>query len=161
MRTLIFFATILLVSCENGNQQKEPFISLLSKCDEVNFNYYNDGDTVHFNTKDSLGIKYLSQAVTGNEESVSDTCMVTGEIFYRSHGDTLIRTEFAVVPATIKKECSYMTYTYQGKTYKHRLTEKANKLLVEMYPKPVADSSAIALDSLATDSAANTKDSIK
>jgi hypothetical protein len=162
MRLLICFLLVLLMqSCTDNSGQKEPFKSLLIKCTEVNFNFYNGGDTVHFNTEDSLGIKYLTQAVTGNSETISDTCKTAGELYYRAKGDTLLRTEFAVLPGADRKTCAYMIYNYQGKTYKHRLTEKVHQLLVQMYPKPSVDTTNHAMDSIVTDSVVPPTDSAK
>ena len=162
MRLLIcIFLAILILSCNNAPEQKEPFKSLLSKCDTVNFNFYNGGDTVHFNTEDSLGIKYLTEAVIGNTETINDTCKPVGELYYRAKGDTLLRTEFAVLPTLDRKECAYMTYTYQGKTYKHRLTEKVHQLLTQMYPKPAADTINQTVDSAIIDSPNQRQDSAK
>lgn len=134
----IFFA--FLQSCTPGTHQEESFSTLLNDCSEVNINFYNGGDTVHFQTTDSLGIKRLSETVLGRIESVSDSCSIVGELYFRKQTDTLLKSEFAVFPASNTTPCNYLMYNYQGKAYKHRLTEKAYKLLVQMYPKPMQDS---------------------
>ena len=116
---------------------------------------------MHFNTEDSLGIKYLTQAVTGNTETINDTCKTVGELYYRAKGVTLLRTEFAVLPSLDRKACAYMLYTYQGKTYKHRLTEKVHQLLTQMYPKPSVDTTNQIMDSIIIDSPNQRQDSVK
>jgi hypothetical protein len=105
----------------------------------VNINFYNGGDSIHFQTEDSLGIRVLTQSVSGNTEPTNDTCKTAGEVFYRANGDTLFRAEFAVLPASDKKVCDYIIYNYQGKSYKNKLNDKAYQLLTQMYPKPSAD----------------------
>ena len=136
---LLFIPAILIYSCNNANEQKEPFKSLLKNCNEVNINFYNGGDSIHFQTEDSLGIRVLTQSVSGNAETINDTCRTAGEVIYRANNDTLFRAEFAVLPASDKKTCDYITYNYQGKSYKNRLNDKAYQLLTQMYPKPTAD----------------------
>ncbi len=141
MRLLIFITVILIIqACNNESRQNEPFISLLKNCDEVNIKFYNGGDSVKFDTQDSLGIEVLSESVSGNTETINDSCKPAGEVFYRANGDTLFRAEFAVLPNTDKKNCDYIAYTYQGKTYKNRLHDKAYQLLTQIYPKPFLDS---------------------
>jgi hypothetical protein len=140
MRLIFCFIIITMAcSCNSGTEQQEPFKSLLKNCDEVNINFYNGGDSVHFQTEDSLGIRVLTQSVTGNTETINDTCKTAGEVIYRAKKDTLFKAEFAVLPAADKKSCDYITYNYQGKSYKNRLNDKAYQLLSQMYPKPVAD----------------------
>lgn len=143
MRLLIFIALILMIqSCNNKNEQKEPFASLLKNCDAVNINFYNAGDSVKFDTEDSLGIKVLSQSVSGDEQTINDTCKPAGQIFYRAKGDTIFRAEFAVASNTDNKNCDYITYSYQGKSYKNRLHDKAYQLLTQIHPKLSADTSS-------------------
>ena len=146
---LPFFITlfVMLQSCNNDKQQKEPFASLLKNCDEVNIKFYNGGDSVKFDTQDSLGIKVLSESVSGNTATMNDTCQPAGEVFYRAKGDTLFRAEFAVLPNTDNKDCDYIAYTYQGKSYKNRLHHKAYQLLTQIYPKPLTDTTQ-AIDSV-------------
>jgi len=140
MRLLIFISLIAVIqSCKNDSQQKEPFASLLKNCDEVNIKFYNGGDSVNFDTEDSLGIKVLSESVSGNEATINDTCQPAGEVFYRAKGDTLFRAEFAVLPGSNNKNCDYITYNYQGKVYKNRLHDKAYQLLTQIYPEPSRD----------------------
>ena len=140
MRLLIFISLVVVIqSCKNDSQQKEPFASLLKNCDEVNIKFYNGGDSIIFDTQDSLGIKVLSESVSGNEASIKDSCQPAGEVFYRAKGDTLFRAEFAVLPNTNDKNCDYITYSYQGKSYKNRLHDKAYQLLTQIYPKPGSD----------------------
>ena len=133
MRLLIsILLAILIISCNNAPEQKEPFKSLLSKCDTVNFNFYNGGDTVHFETKDSLGLKYLTQNVSGNTETANDTCKPVGDLYYKAKGDTLLRAEFAVLPAIKREQCAYISYNYQNQFYKNKLSEKIYQLLSQM-----------------------------
>jgi len=135
---LVSFIILLAVmqSCNNDSQQKEPFASLLKNCDQVNIKFYNRGDSISFDTEDSLGIKVLSQSVSGNEQTINDTCKPAGQIFYRAKGDTIFRAEFAVPPNTDNKNCDYITYNFQGKSYKNRLHDNAYQLLTQIYPKP-------------------------
>lgn len=142
MRLLLFFILIALLSCTTAPKQKEPFATLLSKCNEVTINFFNNGDTIHFQTKDSVGVKYLTQNILGTNETIADTCKPVGNIFYRANGDTLISAAFAVLPTVNKKDCSYISYSYQNTSYKNKLSEKVQQLLTQMYPKPVADSMA-------------------
>lgn len=138
-RLLIFIGlTAVIPSCDD-RQQKEPFASLLKNCDEVNIKFYNGGDSVNFDTQDSLGIKVLSESVTGNETTINDSCQPAGEVFYRANGDTLFRAEFAVLPDSNENTCDYISYSYQGKSYKNRLHSKAYQLLTQIYPKPPTD----------------------
>jgi hypothetical protein len=140
MRNFICFVIFLvLLSCNNDSQQKEPFKSLLKKCDEVKFNFYNGGDTLHFQTKDSLGIKYLVENIKGSTETINDTCKPAGDIYYTAGNDTLLRAQFAIMPAGNRKDCAYISYNYQNNSYKNRISEKIYQLLTQMYPKPSAD----------------------
>ena len=127
-----FTATVLLLSCTNSNEQKEPFKSLLKNCDEVKINFYNGGDTIHFETKDSLGIKYLGQNVSGNAETITDACKPAGDLYYRAKGDTLLRAEFAVMPKTKREQCAYISYTYKNQSYKNKLSYRIYQLLSQM-----------------------------
>jgi hypothetical protein len=127
-----FALAALLFSCNEGQEQKEPFKSLLKTCDEVKINFYNGGDTVHFETKDSLGIKYLTQNVSGNTEPINDACKTVGDLYYRGKGDTLLRAEFAVMPATKREQCAYISYSYQNQSYKNKISEKIYQLLTQM-----------------------------
>jgi hypothetical protein len=122
-----FALTAFFFACTNTVEQKEPF-----KCDEIKINFYNGGDTVHFETKDSLGLKYLTQNVSGNTETVNDACKPVGDLYYRAKGDTLLRAEFAVLPLTKKEQCAYISYTYQNQSYKNKLSEKIYQLLSQM-----------------------------
>src|SRR5688572_23926708 len=95
---IILIITITLVqSCNNNSEQSEPFKSMLAKCDEVNINFYNGGDSIKFDTHDSLGIKVLSESVSGNSDNINDACQSAGQLFYRAGKDTLFRAEFAVL----------------------------------------------------------------
>lgn len=141
MRLLILISIIILIyACSDESPQKEPFVSLLKNCDEVNIKFYNGGDSIAFDTQDSLGIKVLSESVSGNTKTINDTCKPAGEVFYRAKGDTLFRAEFAVLPNTDKTNCDYISYSYQGQSYKNRLHNKAYQLLTQIYPKPFVDS---------------------
>lgn len=141
MRLIIFLIIIVTMveSCGNGSQQKEPFKSMLASCDEVNINFYNGGDSVKFDTHDSLGIQVLTQSVSGTKETINDGCQPSGVVYYRAKGDTLFRAEFAVMPNDSKKTCDYIVYNYQGQAYKNRLHDKAYQLLTQIYPKPSVD----------------------
>jgi len=140
MRLIIFLAIIWMIqSCNNGTQQSEPFKTMLANSDEVNINFYNGGDTIKFDTNDSLGVKVLSESVSGNAETIKDACQPAGQLFYRANGDTLFRAEFAVSNVATD-QCDYITYTHQGKTYKNKLHDKAHQLLTQIYPKPTTDS---------------------
>jgi hypothetical protein len=127
-----FVAAMLLFSCNSNSEQKEPFKSLLQTCDEVKINFYNGNDTIHFETKDSLGIKYLTQNISGNTEIVNDGCKPAGDLYYRAKGDTLLRAEFAVMQATKRDQCAYVSYTYQNQSYKNKLSEKIYQLFSQM-----------------------------
>lgn len=137
--TLSIVIVLFLQSCDNTPQQNEPFKTMLANCDEVNINFYNGGDTIKFDTKDSLGLKVLRESVSGNTETVKDACQPAGQLFYRAKGDTLFRAEFAVSNVA-SDQCDYITYTHQGKAYKNKLHDKAHQLLTQIYPKPTADS---------------------
>ena len=151
-----------MLSCNEGQEQKEPFKSLLKTCDEVKINFYNGGDTIHFETKDSLGIKYLTQNISGNAETIADTCRPVGDLYYRAKGDTLLRAEFAVMPATKRDQCAYISYNYQNQSYKNKISEKIYQLLTQMNVsvdstrrlrdslQAIQDSMDMALDSLNT-----------
>src|SRR5687768_11978972 len=140
MRLISFLAIIWTIqSCNNGTQQSEPFKTMLANCDEVNINFYNGGDTIKFDTNDSLGVKVLGESVSGNTQTIKDACQPAGQLFYRANGDTLFRAEFAVSNVATD-QCDYITYTHQGKTYKNKLHDKAHQLLTQIYPKPTADS---------------------
>jgi hypothetical protein len=140
MRLIIFLAIIWTIqSCTNGAEQSEPFKTMLANCDAVNINFYNEGDTIKFDTNDSLGVKVLSESISGNAETINDTCHPAGQLFYRGKGDTLFRAEFAVSNVATD-QCDYITYTHQGKTYKNKLHHKAHQLLAQINPKPTADS---------------------
>jgi hypothetical protein len=129
---LRFVSMLLLLACNNSTEQKEPFKSLLKTCDEIKINFYNGDDTIHFETKDSLGIKYLTQNISGTAETIADTCRPVGDLYYRSKGDTLLRAEFAVLPATKREQCAYISYSYQNQSYKNKLSEKIYQLLSQM-----------------------------
>ena len=105
---------------------------MLKNCDEVKINFYNGGDTIHFETKDSLGIKYLVQNVSGNVETITDACKPVGDLYYRAKGDTLLRAEFAVMPKTKREQCAYISYSYQNQSYKNKLSDKIYQLLSQM-----------------------------
>ena len=151
-----------MLSCNEGQEQKEPFKSLLKTCDEVKINFYNGGDTIHFETKDSLGIKYLTQNISGTAETIADTCKPVGDLYYRAKGDTLLRAEFAVMPATKRDQCAYISYSYQNQSYKNKISEKIYQLLTQMNVsvdstrrlrdslQAIQDSMDMALDSLNT-----------
>ncbi len=139
MRFLKFIILVAFIqACKTDSKQQEPFVSLLKNCDEVNIKFYNGGDSVNFDTQDSLGIMVLSQSISGSSATINDTCKPVGEVFYRANGDTLFRAEFAVVPDNTKN-CDYITYNYQGKSYKNRLHDKALQLLTQIYPKAITD----------------------
>src|SRR4051812_24380078 len=90
MSPVIFlFIVMIAQSCSNGSQQQEPFKSMLANCDDVNINFYNGGDSVKFDTQDSLGIKVLTQSIKGSMETINDGCKPTGTVYYRAKGDTL------------------------------------------------------------------------
>jgi hypothetical protein len=127
-----FASATLLLSCNEGQEQKEPFKSLLKTCDEVKINFYNGGDTIHFETKDSLGIKYLTQNISGIADTIADTCRSVGDLYYRAKGDTLLRAEFAVMPGTKREQCAYISYSYQNQSYKNKLSEKIHQLFTQM-----------------------------
>ena len=65
--------------------------------------------------------------------------LFTGKIIV-AFADTLFKAEFAVMPNDSKKECDYIVYNYQGKSYKNKLQDKAYQLLTQIYPKPSVDS---------------------
>ena len=129
MRLLFFMIPILFIfSCNTGNQQQEPFASLLKNCDQVNIVFYNSQDSLTYHTTDSTGIRILVNLVTGKKETVVDTCQPIGRLHYMVERQPVYEAEFALAAAG-KGGCNYISYTMQQHTYKHRLSERASNLL--------------------------------
>jgi hypothetical protein len=138
MRPLILPALLLLLqACTNTNQQKEPFKSLLAGCDSIDIVFYDGGDSMHYNTKDSLGLVRLSETITGKSEMVSDTCRLNGELRYFKQAQLVFTSQFAEDSSI--KNCNYVTYRYNGAVYKHRPTERVKKLLSGMVAMNLQD----------------------
>lgn len=123
---------VILQSC-SSSQQKEPFASLFKPCDQVNIVFYNNGDSLRFETKDVNGIKILTQLISGNKETLADTCGAKGDLIYLSKGQSFYTTQFAFYTTKGKTSCNYVMYNYQNTSYKHRLTERAENLLRQAY----------------------------
>lgn len=130
LRLLIL--SLFLVSC-SGDQQKEPFATLFKNCDQVNIVFYNHGDSLHFETKDANGIKIFSQLISGDKSTVKDTCAAVGDLVYLFKGQTFYTAHFALDSTKTSAKCNYVTYNYQNVAYKHRLTDRAENLLRQVY----------------------------
>ena len=128
----LLFLFIIFQAC-NSNQQKEPFASLFKNCDQVNIIFYNNGDSLHFETKDVNGIKILTQLISGKKETIGDTCSAKGDLVYLSKGQPFYTAQFALNTASNAVGCNYASYNYQNTAYKHRLTERAENILKQAY----------------------------
>ncbi len=132
---MAFTLVLFMQSCNSSNHQKEPFKSLLNACTKVDIVFYNKGDTLHFKTTDSSGVKLLQQMVTGYNESLVDTCAAIGSLNYFNQSGPTLMVQFAVKKMANKITCNYITYTYNGNAYKHKLSEKGRDLLLQLGPK--------------------------
>jgi hypothetical protein len=124
-----------MLSCNTNPQQKEPFRSMLLGCTEVDMAFYNNGDTLHFKTTDSSGIKLLREMITGDNEVLPDTCAPVGVLNFNNQSQSLLPVQFAIKKIADKIGCNYITYTYSGVNYKHKLSEKGKDLLLQLEPR--------------------------
>lgn len=133
MRYLFILVGIIFLQSCSSETQKEPFASMVKPCDQVNIVLYNGGDSLFFETKDSNGIEILTQLLSGKTESLKDTCSVVGEFRYLTNKNTFYTAPFALDSLKNSATCNYVSYSFGNQQYKHRLTERAENLLRQMY----------------------------
>ncbi|HVG15590.1 MAG TPA: hypothetical protein VM935_11535 [Chitinophagaceae bacterium] len=137
MRNLIVLVILLVVSaCNSKDKQQEPFLSLLKPCTEVNMVLYNGGNPLNFKTTDSSGLKILTGMITGDNENVKDTCMPMGELYFINNADSVLKAQFSAKQTGKEATCSYVAYTFNGTSYKHKLSEKGQLLLSQLGQTP-------------------------
>lgn len=120
MKWIPVAALLLLAgSCKKG----DGYNKFLETCNIVQIVVYNGGDSLHFDTKDTTGVKLLANQVSGNTNTLKDTCAAEGVMRYLKDSTLLLEARFAAA------DCQYLTYTHGGYTYVHRLTERGENLL--------------------------------
>lgn len=134
MRSLyLILAVSLLYSCDLGNTPKEPFQSLLANCNQVKIIFFNKGDTLHFETKDSTGIHILTHLSEEHTKEATSDCPVTGELRYFNENDTLLTAQFSTEASGSRQDCNHVTYYLSPEYYTHQMNDRAIKLLNEIF----------------------------
>ena len=137
MRTItVLVAFILIAACNQKQKQQEPFLSLLKPCTEVNIVLYNGGNPLNFKTTDSSGLKILTEMITGQNENIKDTCQPMGELYFLNKADSVLKAQFSAKQTGKEVFCSYVAYTFNGTSYKHKLSEKGKLLLSQLGQTP-------------------------
>jgi hypothetical protein len=121
---------LLLQSCQSDTQ-KEPFKTLLKDCDQVDIVYYNGGDSLFFNTRDSAGVKILTHSISGDK--ITQACPPTGELRYKVKDQTVLTAQFSTTKSSNKEKCDVVSYQLNAVPYTDPLPEKAVILLNEVY----------------------------
>ncbi len=130
--SILLLTLAAAVSCNTTATQKEPFKTMLKGCNQVDIVFYNKGDTINYQTKDSAGIAILANSVLGINESVTNMCAPVGELRFKVHGQDTLTAQFATSHTKEKNKCSYITYALNGNKYLQKLTERADRVLNEI-----------------------------
>jgi hypothetical protein len=69
-------------------------------------------------------------------ENVKDTCMPMGELYFLNNADSVLKAQFSVKQTGKEVTCSFVAYTFNGTSYKNKLSEKGRLLLSQLGPKP-------------------------
>lgn len=125
MKWTAVFLLFFLFSCSRQN----TYNRFLSACNRVDIVVYNGGDTLHFDTQDSTGIRILADQVTGNNNNIKDTCAAQGRLRFRQDSTVLLEAPFAVTAGNNNQSCNYIAYDYNDASYVQGLSERAKKLL--------------------------------
>jgi hypothetical protein len=126
-------AYLFLDSCKTGHSQREEVKSLLSKCDELKIIYYSENDTFAFLTTAPTTIKNFTDLISLRDESLSQTCQPTQKLIYNNKGLTIFTADVAVSISKSVTSCNYVTYSWDSKNYKQRLTYQTGMGIDEIY----------------------------
>jgi hypothetical protein len=131
-----FFASLFLtllhfLSCSQNNDKKQDFQSLKS-CNEVTITYYNHNDTLSYNVNDTTEIAILTELISGRQGQIGDSCKPAGQLIFKSQGQGIFTAEFSTTDTNEEYECNFVVYNSDDKTYKHKLTYRAGRLIDEI-----------------------------
>jgi hypothetical protein len=128
--TSLFLTLLLFQSCSQNNDNKQDFQSVRS-CNEVTILYYNHNDTLRYNTNDTTEITILTELIAGRQDQISDSCKPAGQLIFKSQGQNIFTAEFSTTDTNEEYECNFVVYNSGDKTYKHKLTYRAGRLIDE------------------------------
>src|SRR5829696_1970293 len=125
------FTFLLFQSCSQNNDNKQD-LQNVKNCNEVTMIYYNHSDTLRYNTKDTTEIKILTELISGRQDQIGDSCKPVGQLVFKSQGQEIFTAEFSTTDTNEEYECNFVVYNSDDKTYKHKLTYRAGRLIDEI-----------------------------
>jgi hypothetical protein len=111
--SLILF---LMLSCKT-ERRKLP----IEHCDELNIVYYGKNPFV-FKSFDPSTINFYTELLTYENETLSDTCETTGKLIFKNKGKEIIIAQVSTINVKDSISCDYVTFLFDSKLYRHRLT---------------------------------------
>ena len=129
--TSLFLTHLLFQSCSQNKSDTQGFQSVKS-CNEVTLVYYNHNDTLRYNTKDTAEIVILTELISGRQDKIGYSCKPAGQIIFKSQGQSIFTAEFSTTDTNEEYECNFVVYNSEDKTYKHKLTYRAGRLIDEI-----------------------------
>ncbi|HEX5150685.1 MAG TPA: hypothetical protein VFW07_04520 [Parafilimonas sp.] len=127
----LFLTLLLFQSCSHNNDNKQDFQSV-KNCNEVTMIYYNHNDTLTYNTNDTTEIAILTELISDKQDPIGDSCKPAGQIIFKSQGQKIFTAEFSTTDTNEEYECNFVVYNSGDKTYKHKLTYRAGRLIDEI-----------------------------
>ncbi len=110
----------LMLSCHTKQQDRIRKLPL-EQCDELNIVYYTKGTFV-YKSFDLSTINVYSELLTYENETLSDTCETTGKLIFKNKGKEIITAQVSTINVKDSISCDYVTYLFDSKLYRHRLT---------------------------------------
>lgn len=129
---VVLIALLFRQSCQTKQEQSKEQKLLLGQCDELNILYYSN-DTFVFKTFDTSSIKKYIKLITFENESYIDTCGITGKLIFKNKGQQIFTAQISIKNIRDTISCNNISYFFDKKTYRHRLTYQTGMAIDEIY----------------------------
>ena len=134
MRYLMFLSLIILFyACSINDKPKDPIVPSIKGTDRIDIAFYNNGDTLNFQTVDPKGFEILIGQISGDKATDKNSCNAIGELRYFVKEQLVYVAGFAIDTANKNGGCNFVSYDWQNNKYKHALSERAENMLQKIY----------------------------
>lgn len=127
--SVVFF----LCSCSINDKPKDPIVPSIKGTDRIDIVFYNNGDSLNFQTKDPKGFEILIGQISGKKSDSKNNCNTIGELRYFVKEQLVYTAGFAIDTANKNGGCNFVSYDWQNNKYKHALTERGENMLQKIY----------------------------
>jgi hypothetical protein len=128
----IFTFVLVTTSCQTKQGPNGIRELVLNQCDELNIIYYSSGCFV-FKTIDSITIKDFADLITYEQETFTDACETTAKLIFKIKGREIFTAQISTSNKGGPISCNYITYLFESKIYRHRLTYRTGMGISEIY----------------------------